>query len=188
MKEMFRPTPQEETEPFLEQEFAFDIKNPQDQEKLLTLLRPILGEEASEQFLFTLQTLDVEDKGEYINHCNKATQKFGEILSTQIGGEESFFDIVPNSEYYDVHGIKLQEKFGYRGSYHSIGMVETQGTTIIIDYTYSTVNKMSPKPRMILILQGDEKIIEKKLHEHYGGKWQKTFQFNKQTKKYLYLQ
>jgi hypothetical protein len=170
----------------------FDIQK--NKNEILHFLTPIFGEEAADQLLFILEALSQDQFDDFINHCNKATQKLGELLQTSYGGEPSFFEISPNSEFYDVRGEYLQEKFGYRGSYHSIAVIEipeqradqTFYHSLVIDYTYDTVNKMSPEHRLLSLQPTDAEQTLSSITSHYGGKWSIEYKFDKKTKKFVY--
>jgi len=185
---------EQETELFKAQSWTVDFQNKEDQELLREKFTSLFEEETADHLIFILQTLETQDPNDFINHCNKATQKLGELLTERIGGEESFFDLVPESEYYDVQGTGLVQKFHYRGAYHSVGAIikpkdlnHPYGLSVGIDFTYATVNKLSSKKRMVFVVPGNLQACTHFLEGHYGGKWEVEFHLQKDTAQYRYI-
>jgi len=159
--------------------------------ELEKLLNPLLGVEGAEQCAFILRSMAERD---FTNHCEKATQEFGRELTRRFGEEESFFDLVPQANFSDVRNYSPLEKIGYRGGYHSVGLLEfnsgnNQTFSLIIDLTYGDV---IPEKRsglaLALCCPGAGKQALEILKNHYGGSWRKDFEFNKKTGQFVFYE
>lgn len=185
-----------ERESFIQDEHLLvDIEREPDQNLIRKKLRQIFGEEGADQLVFVLNTLAAEDANEFFNRCSEAVKQLGRLLKKQFGGDESFFDLVQNSHYFELKGRHLTEKLGYRGDYHSIGAIVLpptlnvpKGISVAIDFTYSTVNPMAEKPRIIFIIPGDLKALSTKITAHYGGIWATEFKLEQATGRYTYIE
>jgi hypothetical protein len=169
--------------------FETSLSSEKDFEKLESQLQTFLGSEEAAQYVFVLKTITEEN---YANHCNNATQEFGKGLAKQFGGEESFFELSPESKFSDVRSYTPLNKMGYQGEFHSIGLLEFKNTeqknsSLIIDLTYGTVSK-NVKQEAILVkyisTTGEE--VMNILHNHYGGSWKKDLDFNKESGKFVF--
>ncbi|OGF20534.1 hypothetical protein A2316_02440 [Candidatus Falkowbacteria bacterium RIFOXYB2_FULL_38_15] len=160
-------------------------------ETLKRQISPLLGEEATEQCVFVLNSMAADD---YRNHCKDATQEFGRKLAENFGGEESFFDLAPPCRYSDTRSNSSLNKVNYSGKYHSVGLIEfkvpdKKPFSIIFDLTYGVVsgNKNQDKILVIQTPESGEKVMEV-LKEHYGGKWSRSFFFNKENGNFVFCE
>lgn len=145
-----------------------------DYQKLEEHLHKIMDAEAAEQFLFVLHRMATYD---FINQCKEATRQFGHSLMTRYGGEESFFDLMPEGKYADVRCNTSMEKFSYPGKFHSIGMLHYRNRnqyphTLFIDLTFGRVAGRQNQEQILVVhvpLPADRAIQE--LEKVYGGQW-----------------
>lgn len=106
----------------------------------------------------------------------------------EILGEESFFDLAPSTRYRDVRSETTLEKVGYRGLFHSVGMVcagdARRPISIIIDLTHFTVDGSHQKERSALVatVAGNEAAALQKLGHIYGGHWTAHFAYDSKKK------
>jgi hypothetical protein len=156
--------------------------------ELMDWLKPIVGDEGAEQFVFALRTMIGED---YVNHCKDATQEFGKRLATRFGDEESFFDLVPSAEFSDVRSYAPLNKVGSRADYHSVAMIDLQKEhgpmSVIIDLTYSTVSSDSEQSTALLLQsEGNDEEAMAALQEKYGGAWKVDFKLDTETGTFVF--
>ncbi len=176
------------------EQIGFDLKEEESKQLLREKLTPLFGEEGADQFVFGLDALAAEDSSDFINHCSEAVKQLGRLFAKHFADEESFFDLVPGSTYFELQGKHLMEKFGYRGDYHSIGAISLpptlnapKGISVAIDFTYSTVNTMAKTPRIVFIIPGDLQALEREITSHYGGSWGVEFEFRPETGTFAYI-
>jgi len=171
--------------------FEFFLNSEQGFKDLEKLLTPLLGEEGAEQCAFVLRSMAEKD---FTNHCEKATQEFGRELNRRFGEEESFFELVPPVNFSDVRNSSPLEKIGYRGGYHSVGLLEfnpenKQAFSLALDLTYGdvAVEKRSGLA-LALYCPGTGKQALEMLKNHYGGSWRKELMLNKKTGQFVFYE
>lgn len=150
--------------------------------RLENWLQNIIGKEEAGQCVFVLRSMAEMD---FINQCQKKTQEFGKRLSEQFGGEESFFDLVPSANFYDVRSYRHK-------AYHSVGLLEfnspnKQPSFLIFDLAYGTVSgKGRRKDILVLYASGPKEQAMEKLKDHrFGGSWKIDLKFNKRTGQFV---
>lgn len=183
-----RESPSQETAP-IKNNLEIDLGSENELLVLKNWLENFLGAEAVDQFVFVLKTMAGEDFG---NHCNDATQEFGRRLNTRFGDEESFFDIAPDANFYDVKSQKPLTKTSYVGDFHSVGVIELKNSneqtiSLSIDLTYNVVSA-SRKDQAILVMnsQGEAPVALESLNSRYGGQWEINYKFNKENNKFVF--
>ncbi|HBP01516.1 MAG: hypothetical protein UY41_C0028G0003 [Candidatus Moranbacteria bacterium GW2011_GWE1_49_15] len=183
--------PAEKKEIFLpkHEEFEFSLGKQEDLEKLESWLGGKIGTEEAAQCVFVLRSMAAED---FVNHCNDATKEFGIKLSQKFGGEESFFDLVPDAAYSDAKSRTPLAKIGYRkGDFHSVGLLEMnlpdeRNFTLAFDLTYGDISgKGERDSALVLYSPGGEKRALEGLSGHYGGSWETDFEFDRETGRFI---
>ena len=176
----------EKEKEFIHQKIEVNLESEDDLDELKELLLPILGEDGSEQCIFVLKSTASED---YVNQCNKATQGFGKKLNTRFGEEESFFEIMPESEYYDV---RSEGPFkDYKGDFHSVGLLEfdseeKEKQSLIFDLTYDDLRIGKEGAVLIVSSTGSKETMLNYLDSRYGGIWKVSFTFDKEKETFFY--
>jgi hypothetical protein len=172
------------------QRLVLDCRSPRDQKELVRALQSVLGEEGAEQLSFLLNKLSREN---FTNQCNKATQALGKSLAENYGGEESFFELIPAANFYDLKSDAPLEKTSYRGDFHSVGVItvpqkEKAPVSIVVDLTYFVVNNEGQKkdPALVMTVSGDLPQACDRLAQEYGGVWKKDYTFNKEKGTFVF--
>lgn len=160
------------------QKIEFSLKSPEDLERVENWLKEIMNEEAAEQCAFVLKSMAEEA---FPNHCNEATQAFGKNLAENYGGEESFFELAPDSEFIDARSYNVTKV--KRVDFHSVAVIEIKEEeevhSVIFDLTYHTV---SPSENALaLYSQGGRAEAMEALKKNYGGTWKSELTLNKKT-------
>lgn len=158
-------------------------------DQIESCLREYLNQEAIEQFIFVLQTLQEDD---FINHCNDATEALGDRLNTSYGGETSFFSEAPTCTLHDLRSSGNLEKAGWTGKFHSVGVLKGKSLNhepffVIIDLTYSTVHKkhIYENSTFLVAETGEMKDALNRLRDIYGGTWSAQFVFKNGRKQFV---
>ncbi|HHD92261.1 MAG TPA: hypothetical protein ENL06_01375, partial [Candidatus Portnoybacteria bacterium] len=91
--------------------FSFQDQN--SLEKARRQLKKIINKEATDQLIFVLSVMKQDS---WRNQCDKAVKTLGMNLTEHWGGEESFFDLMPeNVNFVEARAIwtkgKLKNKF-----------------------------------------------------------------------------
>lgn len=166
----------------LEKENAFEI--------LKKSLVKTFGEEGTDQLIFVLKT---EVEKDFVNQCNKATQELGADLLKNFGEEESFFELVPNSKYYDARSEEPLTKLSYRGDFHSVGLIEVDlgekgRMSLAIDLNFSDLGVSRENVIRILSSSGNKEDMLNFLKKEYGGKWKLNYYLDKEKGNYIFCE
>lgn len=166
------------------------LKSQEDFDKLENWLEPMIGKEPAEQCVFVLRSMAEMDFG---NQCKEATKEFGARLLQQFGGEESFFELVPSANFYDAKSNKPLMNVGYRGDFHSVGVLEfkpenKEPFSLIFDLTYGTISSESKNEAIMAInCPGTKEKAVSALGQQYGGSWEIEFKLDKKTGNFVFL-
>jgi hypothetical protein len=170
--------------PFVFRRFEASLHSEKDLENLKNRLRPLLGEEASEQCAFVLRSLADEN---FQNDCEQATQEFGRRLTHRFGDEESFFDLAPRAKFSDARSYKFLSNSGKILDHHSVGLLEFNPPkgrpfSLAFDLTYGDVfGSLKKDPISVFCTPGTRERTLEVLKNHYGGSWKVEYEFDPRT-------
>lgn len=180
---MFKETPATADQLPVNNNFELSFNSPENLAELKTWLEPLIGAEGADQCVFVLQAMAAED---YTNQCDKAAAEFGRKLNTRFGDEESFFDLVPEADYYDASSTAPLSGVGYTGKHHSVGLLEikrdSEVITLVFDLNYGAISRGTKQETALVIkVNGANAEALKKLADHHGGKWEIDYKLDKAT-------
>lgn len=170
--------------------FSFQDQN--SLEKARRQLKKIINKEATDQLIFVLSVMKQDS---WRNQCDKAVKTLGMNLTEHWGGEESFFDLMPeNVNFVEARAIwtkgKLKNKFK-DSKHHSIAVLEfpkkKENYYLIIDLVHGHISIRDEEENILLLCyKGNKEAVFNKLNEYFGGKWEIATILNKEKKNFKY--
>lgn len=174
----------------VEKRLVLSLESEESLNALEIFLKPVIGEEASEQLVFALHAMQDED---FVNHCDEATEALGLKLAANFGDEKSFYELMREANFYHARSVGPLSKMGYLG-WHSVGVLEgkdikNKNFSLALDLTYGDVSgKNKNSDALALYLSGSKEDMLKKLGDHYGGSWETDYELDKKTRRFMFYE